>query len=207
MVIIDKKGTLTSFSESSDVVLELGCGDRKRHADAVGIDMLDYDCVDIVGDIFDVLSKFPESSVSAVYSYHFVEHLSDLDAFMDEMARILKPGASLNTVVPHFSNPYFYSDYTHKMFFGLYTFCYFSHGGFFSRQTPTYQRRLKFSIKKVELVFKSTKPFYLRHIFKKLLGKLFNISNYTKELYEENLCYLFPCYEIHYHLIRISTEK
>jgi len=32
-----------------------------------------------------------------------------------------------------------------------------------------------------------------------MVGKLINSSNYLREFYEENLCYLLPCYEIEYH--------
>jgi hypothetical protein len=52
----------------------------------------------------------------------------------------------------------------------------------------------------VDLIFKSPKPFYGRYAFKSIIGFLFNSSIYMKELYEENFCYLFPCYEIRYQL-------
>jgi ubiquinone/menaquinone biosynthesis C-methylase UbiE len=178
--------------------IELGCGDRKRAKDAIGIDLLDYDCVDLVGDIFEVLNEFPDASVSAVYSYHFIEHINDLDKLMDELVRILIPGGKVLFTVPHFSNPYFYSDYTHKLFFGLYTFCYFCDSILFKRMVPSYQKDLRFELIDVKLIFKSCRPFYFRYGIKKLIEKIFNLSSYTKELYEENFCYLFPAYEIKY---------
>jgi ubiquinone/menaquinone biosynthesis C-methylase UbiE len=203
MALIDKKHILKSIGDKQFVELELGCGNRKRVQQAIGVDMLDYDCVDIVGDVFEVLGTFPNASVSAIHSYHFIEHISDLGKLMDEIGRVLKKGGSIHFVVPHFSNPYFYSDYTHKSFFGLYTFCYFCTGGLFKRVVPSYQRDIQFELTKVDLVFKSTPPFYLRHALKVVIGKIVNLSTYTRELYEENFCYLFPCYEISYHLRRI----
>ena len=203
MAFIDKKNLLTSIDSEQAVYLELWCGNSKQVQHAIGVDMLDYDCVDIVGDVLEVLESFPDASVSAIYSYHFIEHIPNLGKLMDEIARVLKKGGTIHFVVPHFSNPYFYSDYTHKLFFGLYTFCYFCTGGMFKRAVPLYQREPQFELTKVDLVFKSAPPFYLRYALKVLIGKIVNITTYTKELYEESFCYLFPCYEISYHLRKI----
>jgi len=160
--------------------------------------MLDYPDVDIVGDVYDVLSSFPSKSVDAVYSYHFIEHVPDVPKLISELARILKPNGLVEFVAPHFSNPYFYSDPTHRSFFGLYTLCYFADESPFARQVPTYGYKLDFQIKSVDLIFKSSHHFFMRYGIKRLVGGIFNSCNYMKELFEENFCYLFPCYEIRY---------
>lgn len=204
MTILDKNKILPGIVKLPTVKLELGCGENKKIPDAIGIDALDYPGVDIVGDVFDILRAFPESSVDAIYSFHFFEHIADLSALLDEMSRVLKTGGKLEVVVPHFSNPYFYSDPTHKTFFGLYTFCYFSRNTLFKRQVPTYGKALEFELIAIDLIFKSTRPFVVRHAIKKLLGKIFNCCAYMKEFHEENLCYLFPCYEIKYQLRKLG---
>jgi len=71
MEIIDKKSFLLNIHDEKYVKLELGCGSKKQHDDAIGIDALDYPCVDIVGDIFDVLKKIPDETIHEIYSYHF----------------------------------------------------------------------------------------------------------------------------------------
>jgi len=205
MRVNDKSNILPGLCSDSHLELELGCGHRKRNRQAIGIDVLDYPDVDIVGDIYEVLSEFPAQSVSAVYSYHFIEHVPDVAKLLSELARIVKPLGRVEFVAPHFSNPYFYSDPTHRSFFGLYTFCYLSSGSPFLRQVPTYQNDLFFSMECVNLRFKSSKAFYVRYFFKTLIGKIFNSCNYMKELYEENFCYLFPCYEICYRLRRVDV--
>ena len=124
--VTDKQGRLAAMSAASPSVLELGCGSRRRHAHAITVDALDYPDVDVVGDVYDVLARMPDGSVDAVYSYHFVEHLPDLARFIAGLRRVVRHGGRVLTVVPHFSNPYFYSDYTHHNHFGLYTFAYFS---------------------------------------------------------------------------------
>ena len=164
--------------------------------------MLDYECVDIVGDVYEVLKTLPEGVVDEVYSSHFIEHLSDVPLLLSELARVLKKGGKLIIVTPHFSNPYFYSDISHKVFFGLYSMSYFSSDTYLSRKVPTYQRDLKFSLENVFIGFKSTPPFYARHALKKIIEVVVNLNSYTKELYEELFCFLFPCYEIRYELRR-----
>lgn len=185
------------------VNLELGCGNRKRHADSIGIDRLEYDAVDIVGDIESTLARFPEQSVDRVYSHHCFEHLDSLDRIMDQLARAMKPKGALHVEVPHFSNPYYYSDHTHRQPFGLYSFSYLAKDALFQRRCPTYQRQIHFELKQVKLVFKSPRPFYGRYGIKKVFQGIFNLNRYMAEFYEENLCWVIPCYEICYDLERM----
>jgi SAM-dependent methyltransferase len=202
MTVFDKNDTLLNIASCKEVILELGCGNRKRNKDAIGIDMLDYPPVDIVGDVYAVLSAFPDCSVDQVQSHHFIEHVSDVPRLLAELSRIIKPRGTVEFVAPHFSNPYYYSDPTHRSFFGLYTFCYYSSGSPLIRKVPTYGYKTSFRIEKIDLIFKSTSPFVFRYGFKRLIGLFFNSCTYLKELYEENFCYLFPCYEVKYVLRR-----
>jgi hypothetical protein len=56
-----------SNGDTSGLVLELGCGSSKRVPEAIVVDEQNYDCVDIVGDVFDVLRLVPSASVDAIY--------------------------------------------------------------------------------------------------------------------------------------------
>jgi len=203
MANVDKEELLKRLENLDQVEIELGCGSQKKIDKAIGIDAIAYKSVDIVGDVFNVLRMFPPASVDAVHSFHFFEHIDDIQSLLDEISRVMKVGASLHIIVPHFSNPHFYSDPTHKNFFGLYTFSYFAMDSPFSRKVPMYGYSSNFSIKQVDLCFKSSRPFYFRYLFKKLCGFVFNSCNYMKEFYEENLCYFLPCYEVSYKLIKI----
>jgi SAM-dependent methyltransferase len=164
---------------------------------SIGVDLRDHDCVDVVGDALEVLATLSVGTVAAIRSYHFVEHVTDVGALMAESARVLKPGGLLEIIVPHFSNPYYYSDYTHKTPFGLYSMCYFASDTLFRRRVPQY-RTLPLNLCDVTLLFKSTPPFYGRHAIKRLLGFAVNLSRYTQEMYEEGFSWLIPCYEIGY---------
>lgn len=202
MAIRDKKGLVGQISAMPKVVLEIGCGPNKRLSEAIGIDVLDYEGVDIVGDVFEVLKSIPSSSVDSIHSFHFFEHISNLQGLLDEIARVLKAGGELEVVVPHFSNPYFYSDPTHKTFFGLYTFAYYASESLFSRKVPNYQHTIQFDLIEVDLGFKSSRPFFIRHGIKKIIGLIVNSCGYLKEFYEENFSHILPCYEIRYKLLK-----
>ncbi len=200
MAFVDKRNILPGICSNNTVKLELGCGERKRIQDSIGIDALDYPCVDIVGDVIEVLKNIPDSSVQAIYAFHFIEHVPDLEAVITEISRVLKLDGTLEIVVPHFSNPYFYSDYTHRAHFGLYSFSYFARNSLFKRKVPSYQKIQNLELCAVTLNFKSSPPFYVRHLIKSVVSKIVNLTNSLKEFYEENLCYIFPCYEIKFYL-------
>lgn len=191
-------------SRVKPVVLELGCGQRKRHADAIGIDALDYPGVDLIGDVHEVLADFPDSSVDEVYSHHFVEHVPDVSRLLVDLARVVRPDGLVEFVAPHYANPYFYSDPTHRSFFGLYTFDYFATSTPHRRKVPTYQQKLRFRVEATRLGFKSTAPFYGRHAIKRALGLVFDSCNYMREFHEEMLSGVFPAYEVKYTLRRVS---
>jgi len=182
--------------------IELGCGPSKRSSEAVGVDIIDLPGVDVVGDALEVLKNLPDSSVSSLYSAHFLEHLDNPYALMVEASRVLVGGGEFRAVTPHFSNPAFYSDPTHKTFFGLYTFAYWISETPFRRQVPQYEEALPLALVKVRYRFKSSRPFYVRHGIKKSLSWWVNLGQWTQEFYEENLCWIMPCYEIEYVLIR-----
>ena len=194
------------MSAEAPATLELGCGNRKRHPEAIGIDAIDYPAVDVVGDVFDVLARIPGGSVKAIYSYHALEHLTDLERLMSELRRVVVTGGRLNAVVPHFSNPYFYSDYTHRTAFGLYSFSYLASDSLFRRRVPRYVRDTGFRLQDVRLRFKAGRPFYVRHAFALLIGGVVNSTRMTQELYERAFCYLFPCYEIEFDLVRVDEQ-
>lgn len=184
------------------LVLELGCGRTKRRTDSVGVDLLEAPGVDVVGDALDVLRSLPDGSVRAIHSEHFLEHIEDAEGLVREAARVLEPGGEFRAIVPHFSNPHFYSDPTHRTFFGLYTFSYWVASVPWRRRTPQYVAPMPLRLVDARFHFKSSRPFYVRHGLKKLLSSWVNTSRWTKEFYEEHLTWVMPAYEVEYVLVR-----
>ncbi|MDD4603643.1 MAG: methyltransferase domain-containing protein [Bacteroidales bacterium] len=180
-------------------IIELGCGTTKMEG-AIGVDRLPLPGVDIVADVEKGLPFLKYNSVDKIYSNHFFEHISNFEFLIKEIHRVLKKEGCLYLRVPHFSNPYFYSDYTHQRFFGLYTFDYFSNPKKqLRRKVPSFYGELKFVVVRRKMIFKST--FLIRGIFKhRIIQPLVNFSSYTQELYEEMFCYLIPCQEIYFEI-------
>lgn len=85
-----------------EIWLELGAGDKKgSHG---------WTTLDVCGncDLYWDLRKgipFPDSSITRLYSSHFFEHLSykEIQIFLDECLRVLKPGGSFSICVPNAS--------------------------------------------------------------------------------------------------------
>lgn len=184
------------------IKLELGCGEHKFYADSIGIDLRDVPAVDIVGDVLEVLSAISPGSVDLIDSSHFLEHVTDLRAVLAESCRVLKAGGDFLATIPHFSNPFYYSDPTHHQPFGLYTFNYFVQESFTRHRVPQYDVPLPLALRGATYTFKSQRPFYLRHAMRKL-GNIFNLNNWTKELYEESWTWRIPAYELRFRLERL----
>jgi len=180
------------INNGKPIILELGCGPIKK-AGRIGIDKFDFPNVNIVADIEDGFPFFPNNSVDEIHSKSFIEHIENFEYFMREVVRILKKGGKCYIFIPHFSNPYYYSDYTHRKFFGLYTFYYFTNfKNQLSRKVPNFYTDIRIKILSQRLIFSS--PFKKINLFKRLLERFFNSNHKIQEFYEENLCYIFPCY-------------
>ncbi len=179
------------INNNESVIVELGCGPKKRNG-TIGIDVVDLPNVDIVADIEYGLGFLPDNSVDEIHCRSVLEHIENFESLMREIVRVLKKQGRAFVFVPHFSNPYYYSDYTHKRFFGLYTFYYFVNTEQQPRRkVPNHYTDIRINIISQRILFSS--PFWLNHKIKKLLGFIFNSNRVLQEYYEENLCYLFPC--------------
>lgn len=191
------------LASGQPIVLELGCGPHSVEG-RIGIDHLDLANVDIVADLNRGFPYLPDNCVDEIHSKSLLEHIDDLQFLMGEIWRVLKPTGKKKLFVPHFSNPYYYSDYTHTRFFGLYTFEYFSKSQTrFKRKVPSFYVAYSFRTEALTLSFHG---YYGR--FKRYLGRILyrwvNRSPGAQEFYEANLCYIFPCYGMH---ITLSPEK
>ena len=113
------KSILDKVNLGEKIILELGSGPNKKVKNSISIDLINYPDVDICGDVLEVLKLIPNTTIDEVYSSHFIEHISDIQTLMDELARILKKNGVVDFIAPHFSNPYYFSDPTHKTFIGL----------------------------------------------------------------------------------------
>ena len=189
-----------NIAEGNPVKIDLGCGPNKKEG-YLGIDILPLPGVDHVVNLEEGLTFLPDNSVDEFYTSHFLEHVENFSLVMHEIHRTAKNGAIVKVIVPHHSNPYFYSDYTHKRFFGLYTFHYLSGNSLkYRRKVPCYEQDISFSIEQIKLIFRAP-AFPLINLFNKhVLQRIFNMHPYLQEVYEGLFTKVFSCYEIHYTL-------
>lgn len=178
------------------MILELGPGENKKIEDAVGVDLLPGQNVDVVSDAFEYLQKLPDESLEEVHAYHFLAHIADIHAFLSLVARKLRASGRLVMTVPHFTNPYQWSDPTHVHRFGLYSFAYFVEEETFWRKVPRYRVIDGIKMTRCELVFKAERPFYIRY----MVGRIFTLAArrfpILAEIYESYLTRVISCYEI-----------
>jgi SAM-dependent methyltransferase len=95
------------------VKLDLGCGKSRREG-FIGVDVRDFG-QEVVCDLRDAW-KWEDESVDEVNCSHFIEHLtaSERIHFVNELWRVLKPGAKATITTPHWASNRAYGDLTHQ---------------------------------------------------------------------------------------------
>ena len=99
--------------EEEPLKLDLGCGTRTRDG-FQGVDVLNF------GQRWkaDLRERWPweDGSVVEAHASHFVEHLHAEERihFVNELYRVLAPGASCQLITPHWANCRAYGDLTHR---------------------------------------------------------------------------------------------
>ncbi len=102
-------------------ILDVGCGANKFEG-AVGLDNNPRTEADVIHDLGTVPYPFADSEFDLIVSRHVVEHVPDVMAFVGELYRIAKPGGRIRLVTPHYTNPDWATDPTHRNHFNSYSF-------------------------------------------------------------------------------------
>jgi hypothetical protein len=176
--------------------LNLGCGLR-RLPGFYNVDHLPLPGVDILADLEEPLSELPDDSVHAVYCRHTLEHVTELLKLLGELHRVTHSEGRLEVIVPHFSNPYAYSDPTHVRFFGLYSFYYLSEESDQPRRkVPNFYVPQRFRVERVR--FNLLKTSVADKIARAVLHPLINRGVGGLDWYERRLCRVWPVDDIHW---------
>ncbi len=179
--------------------IDIGSGPRPRPG-FYALDQLELEGIDIVADLNEPLDLLPDSCAEHVFSSHALEHVEKLLPLLAEIHRIARPGGLIELIVPHFSDPYAYSDPTHVRFFGLYTMSYFveTEKQPHRRKVPAFYSRVRFELESVYVAF------YRTNLLDRLVVPVFryfvNMSAWSQNFYERRLSWLFPAAEIRYRL-------
>jgi len=102
-------------------VLDVGCGANK-YPGAVGLDNNPRTAADVIHDLGDLPYPFDDDAFDMVVSSHVIEHVPDVMSFMTELYRITRPGGRIQIKTPHWTNPDWASDPTHRNHFNSYSF-------------------------------------------------------------------------------------
>ena len=109
------KAKLKAVETQKLLKLDLGCGPNKKEG-FTGVDSRAFDGkVDVVHDL---TKKWPwkDASVEEAHCSHFLEHLNAEGRihFVNELYRVLIPGAKCQVIVPHWASNRAYGDLTHQ---------------------------------------------------------------------------------------------
>jgi SAM-dependent methyltransferase len=102
-------------------VLDVGCGWNKTPG-AIGIDSNPRSHADVIHDLGVLPYPFRNDEFDEVVCRHVAEHVPDVMAFVTELFRITRPGGRIKITTPHYSNPDWPTDPTHRNHFNSYSF-------------------------------------------------------------------------------------
>ena len=197
--------------------INLGCGTHLIDG-FINVDLINYlNCSGahfVQQDLFIYIASLEDSSVSLCLVSHVLEHLShqEIVRFLDLIEKKLSADGVLEVYTPHPSNPYFYSDPTHKTPIGLHYFSYLVEKSALLRSIPKYStNRLSLFNSRVRLLYRV--PSFLRD-YKfisfplRIIFKLFRVCFDTDksilfvEINEYFLSNLIAPYEIYFEFKR-----
>jgi SAM-dependent methyltransferase len=175
--------------------IDLGCGTQKK-AGFTGVDKIPLPGVDIICDVDKERIPLEDSTVDEVYSMHFMEHVTDLVAVMEELWRVCKKDAKITIAVPYFTSVGAFRDPTHKHFFAFETFDHFTG----SSKVPSFYSEAKFLIVKKRILFyPSNSNFYGKLRFLHMMPFQL-IASVCPYLYEHSLLKLFSARDLYVEL-------
>lgn len=181
--------------------LNLGCGSKPREG-LLGVDLGEHTCAQVRMDVLEYLRSLPAASVAEVYSRHMLEHLDPgaLRALLLEVDRVLMADGSMHFIVPHASNPWYWSDPTHRQPFAVHTFSYLCETSCLPRKVPKYAAVRGWHLERVRLGFRPyARPRVLGirlPMLSGLLNPLVNLGPRSIELFERYFAGVFSIYEI-----------
>jgi methyltransferase family protein len=178
--------------------LRLNLGSGLRHMPGFyNVDRLRLPGVDILADLEAPLADIPDDSVEQVYCRHTLEHVTRLLELLGELHRVTHAGGRLELIVPHFSNPYGYSDPTHVRFFGLYSLFYLAEEKDQPRRkVPNFYVPQRFRVEQVR--FNLLRSSVVDRLFRAVLQPIINRGVGWLDWYERRLCRICPVDDIHW---------
>lgn len=102
-------------------ILDVGCGANKT-AGAIGLDNNRRTAADVIHDLGNFPYPFDDNEFDLVIASHVIEHVPDVMAFIGELHRVTRNGGTIRLLTPHYTNPDWPNDPTHRNHINSYTF-------------------------------------------------------------------------------------
>lgn len=184
----DKKISESALKKFKDI-LDIGCGSRK-FSNAIGIDKIAGENVDIVWDIDQYPWPIENDSFDLIVLQYSLEHIDNIVKAMEEIYRISRNGAVVLIQVPFFRNLDAITDPTHKHFFAVHSMDYFIEG---ARVFNYHYSKAKFELAGKWLGWPGKSRNLVRGILKRFINKMPNF-------YERYLSIIYPVKNIAWEL-------
>jgi hypothetical protein len=108
------KTALKAVKKQAVIKLDLGCGKNKKEG-FLGVDQRKFPGVDVVTDLN---GKWPwkDGTVEEISASHIIEHFTGKQRvhIFNEMYRVLREGATVTIITPHWNSNRAYGDFTHQ---------------------------------------------------------------------------------------------
>lgn len=167
--------------------LNLGSGLRKR-ADCYNVDLRGEP--DLRWDLDQHPYPLPRDYFEHIYALDVVEHLANIQEFVEEAHSLLVPGGTLEITTPHFSCANSYIDPTHRHHLSYFSFDYFTNGNQWSFYSPA-----RFEIAERVIVFRN-------RLIDRVMARL---ASRRPELYEQRLAWIVPAWFLIFKLKAYKT--
>ncbi len=181
-------------------ILDVGCGNNK-HAGAIGIDNNPRTAADVIHDLGVVPYPFQDDEFDQIVSNHVVEHVPDVMNFVSELYRITKNGGRIRLLTPHYTNPDWATDPTHRNHINSYTF------NTFIPERATFDFYTDVKLRPVDIhvsLLALWKALGIEFIVN--LDRLAPGFRFTRKFWEHYLSYIFRGKELHFEF-EVVKEK
>jgi hypothetical protein len=165
-------------------ILNLGAG-QKRRSDAVNVDLVASTNPELVWDLNQQPWPLPSNHFREVLAADVIEHLDNIISVMEEIHRVCIGGAIVRISLPHFSCANAFRDPTHRHYFSLLSFHYFT-----GENQWEFYTGCRFKTVSSHLYF-----------YPSLINKLvWRLANRFPEAYERRWAWIFPAWFLSFDL-------